>query len=94
VRLSTRSEGLIRGLLYPVQFDQNPQDGLERTLTTVVEPGRLDASPEQFLAAIKEALASGDRLSEIIPETHTENTIREYLTALAECIEAKFDQLG
>jgi len=86
--LSVRSAGLIRALIYPVQFDPRPLDGVDRVIDTVVKPGSLGATPEEYRAGIHEALASADRLSSLIPQDHSEDVIRQYLAEVARRIEA------
>ena len=57
--------GPIRALLYPVQFEPAPSDGVERVLRTVVRAGALGATPGQYLAAIRAALASRGELARL-----------------------------
>jgi hypothetical protein len=72
----------IRALIYPVQFEPEPVRGIDRVLKFVVRSGALDASPAVYLAAVRAALASNDRLAELIPQDHSETAIRELLTEL------------
>ena len=85
-----KNSGLIRGLIYPVQFDDDPRTGIDRVLQLVVGRRALDASPEEYLAAIREALASNDNLADLIPQDHPEEVIRVFLTATGEAIEKKW----
>ena len=94
MELSMRHAGLIRGLIYPVQFDTDPCDGLERVLQMVVERRALDASPTEYLAAIREALATDAALGELIPQDHAEDVIRRYLAAVGQAIEARWSLEG
>jgi hypothetical protein len=77
--LDQRSKSLIRALIYPIQFDRNPVDGVERVLKLVVEAGALGATPLEYLASTKAALASSEKLSKLIPQGHSEKVIRRYL---------------
>src|SRR6202521_4015273 len=77
--LDQRSKSLIRALIYPIQFDGNPVDGVERVLKLVVEAGALGATPVEYLASTKAALASSEKLSKLIPQSHSEKAIRRYL---------------
>ena len=82
------SEGLnwkpwINVLLYPILFDKNPLDGIEHRLKLI--PQEEQAT---YLTAIRMALASPIKLSELLPGMMPdENAVRNYLAALA-------DQLG
>jgi len=44
--LSVRSAGLIRALIYPVQFDENPLEAVDRVIDTVVRARSLYATPD------------------------------------------------
>ena len=85
--LSVRSAGLVRALIYPVQFDENPLEAVDRVIDTVVKPRSLDATPEEYRAGIHEALTRADRLSDLIPQDHSEDVIRKYLAEVARRIE-------
>src|SRR5687768_9637601 len=84
-----KNAALVRGLIYPVQFERNPPNGIARVLDLVVNDSAMDATPKEFLAAVREALASDEVLSKLIPQDHSEDVIRLYLTALAEAIEQR-----
>ena len=85
--LSVRSAGLIRALIYPVQFDDNPLEAVDRVIDTVVRTRSLDATPEEYRSGIREALTSADRLSDLIPQDHSDDVIRRYLAEVARRIE-------
>jgi hypothetical protein len=82
--------GLIRALLYGVQFDENLLDGVNRTLELVVARSALGASPAEYLKAIRVALASKIELSKLLPLAldHSEAQVREYLIEIARRLEA------
>ena len=77
--LDVRQKGLIRGLIYPIQFDENPVDGVDRVLKLVVGTQALGAMAEQYARAIEAALQSDERLALLIPQPHPESVIRTYL---------------
>jgi hypothetical protein len=85
--LSTKSAGLMRALIYPIQFDTDPLDGVDRVMDMVVKRRALNATPAEYRAGIQEALTADDRLSELIPDSHPEEVIRKYLTEVARRIE-------
>ncbi len=82
--------GLIRALLYGVQFDKNLLDGVNRTLGLVVARNALGASPAEYLKAVRMALASNIELSKLLPLAldHSEAQVREYLIEIARRLEA------
>lgn len=80
--LDERSKSLLRVLIYPVQFDRDPKDGVERVLEQVVNARACGATPGEFLAAIRAALQSPDKLSDLIPIQHDETAIRSFLGAI------------
>lgn len=80
--LDQRSKSLVRALIYPIQFDRSPVDGVERVLKLVVEAGALGATRLEYLASTKAALASSEKLSKLIPQGHSEKAIRRYLTKI------------
>lgn len=77
-----RQRGLISGLIYPIQFDRDPVDGIDRVLDVVVTRRALDAGPADYAAAIDGALNSAELLSGLIPQPHPEPVIRTYLGKL------------
>jgi hypothetical protein len=83
---SLKYAGLIRGLIYPVQFENDPRNGIDRVLDLVVNEGAMDATPMEYLAAIREALASNEALGELIPQDHSEDVIRRYLVDVGDAI--------
>ena len=85
--LSTRSAALMRALIYPVQFDENPLEAVDHVMDTVVSRRALNATPAEYRAGIQEALTADDRLSQLIPDSHPEEVIRKYLTEVAHRIE-------
>jgi hypothetical protein len=82
--LDDRTKGLLLALLYPVQFETQPELGIDRVMQFVVGRHALHATPSDYLRAIETALESRDeKLAEIIPQTHSEDSIRAYLRQLA-----------
>jgi hypothetical protein len=82
--LDDRTKALLRALLYPVQFERRPEHGIGRVIEQVIEARALHATPEDYLNAIRSALQSRDeKLSAIIPGTHTDEAIRSYLQQLS-----------
>ena len=82
--LDDRTKAQLRALLYPVQFEERPELGINRVLRLVVARDTLETTPSDYLQAIDRALGDRDeKLSEIIPQSHTEETVRSYLRLLS-----------
>lgn len=84
--LDNRCKGLIRALLYPVQFERQPEAGVARVLRQVVAANALSASPQDYQNAIALALQSDEKLSALIPQPHGEQKVRNYLSAMQDAI--------
>lgn len=69
----------IRALLYPIQFDPEPVEGIDRVLATVVDAHALGASPADYLEAIASALASDEDLGRLLPAQLSDATVRQFL---------------
>jgi hypothetical protein len=78
--IDENTKGTMRLLIYPVQFEKDPKDGIGRVIEFVVRDKIL--SPAEFIAAIKSALNSTEELSTLIPHPHSESIIRDYLREL------------
>jgi uncharacterized RDD family membrane protein YckC len=73
--------GYLRMLIYPVQFDPNPSESVERAFT-IMSRDAPKYVPDKFIRAIDLGLQSDAKLSELIPQDHSEAVIREYLAAM------------
>ena len=84
--LTQREKGLIRALLYPVQFDRNPgdTDNVERVLRLVIQKGSLNADEEEYLSAIKNGLSSKEKLTALVPGMKGECKVRDFLRRVEE----------
>jgi hypothetical protein len=85
--MDDRAKGLIRALIYVVQFDESPIDSIDRVFERVIVGRAMHASPEEYLAAIDSALKSTEQLSQLIPQDHPEVVIRSYLAGVQRRIE-------
>jgi hypothetical protein len=81
--VDARRKALIRALVYPIQFERDPRDGVDRVLKVVVGAGALNAGPEEYARAVQAALESDEPLAPLIPQPHEESTIRTYLAEVA-----------
>ena len=80
--LDVQTQIIIRVLIYPIQFDANPVDGIDRVIKQVVLPRLAGEPPTGYLAAITAALGSSEPLAALIPQGHSEAVIRHYLSAM------------
>ncbi|HMG85322.1 MAG TPA: hypothetical protein VK574_06240 [Terracidiphilus sp.] len=76
------SAGILRMLIYPIQFDPEPVKGIDRVLKMVVFADHLRLQVPDVIAAIDAGLASNARLSELIPQGHNETVICGFLSAV------------
>jgi len=78
-----RRQGLIRVLLYPVMFEKNPLNAIDRVLKMVADQKPLNATPAAYLSAIRAALATETSLANIVPQGPPDQDIRRFLSELA-----------
>jgi hypothetical protein len=77
---------ILRMLIYPIQFEPDPLNGIDRVVTQVFAD--LSRHPlHDVIAAIDAGLVSDARLSELIPQSHSEPVIRRFLSALRRRLE-------
>jgi hypothetical protein len=69
-------------LIYPIQFEADPLNGIDRVIAQVVFAGHSRLLLPDVIAAIDAGLASDAKLSELIPQSHSEVAIRGFLSAL------------
>jgi hypothetical protein len=86
--LDERNAAILRTLIYPIQFDSDPEKGIDRALEVTVFADHLQLDVRQVIAAIDAGIASGASLSELIPQRHSEDVIRGYLIAVRTRLEA------
>ena len=73
---------LLRAVIYVVQFEADPIQAIDRVFAQVIEPGALGATPQAYRDALAQALASDEALATLIPQPHSETTIRQYVALL------------
>lgn len=84
--LDDRTRGLIRALLYPVQFEKRPEEGIARVVDLVIKQNALQATQADYLNAIDTALRSDEKLSELLPRSHDEETVRRFLSEVGNVV--------
>ena len=76
-------------LIYAVQFEHDPVDGVGRVLEGIMKGGWLGGTPEEYLAAIRAALTSDEELSNLVPQDHSEAAVRRFLAEVARRLESR-----
>lgn len=89
MELDLKSASILRVLIYPIQFDSKPVEGIDRVLKMVVFADHLKLQVPDVIAAIKAGLESNASLSELIPQGHTEAVIRSFLAAMRSRLESE-----
>ncbi len=82
IDLDPHAAAILRMLIYPIQFDAEPLNGIDRVVSMVVFAEHLKLSLPDVIAAIDAGLASNASLSELIPQRHSETVIRSFLSAM------------
>lgn len=81
---SQMDQSILRALIYPVQFERQPVDGVDRVVSHVGKNGILkEYSPAEVAAAIKRGLSSDAALADLLPQSHPEDAIRAFLSELS-----------
>jgi hypothetical protein len=83
MRFDNQGRGILRRLIYPIQFSANPVEAVEHVFDYRILPGLTD-TPQHYLDAICDGLESTEELSLPIPQNHSESVIRNYLSAVGE----------
>jgi hypothetical protein len=76
-------------LIYPIQFDPEPVNGIDRVMKVVVFAEHLNLRVPEVIAAIDAGLASDEKLAELIPQHHSEDVIRTFLAELRKRLESE-----
>jgi hypothetical protein len=87
--LDLKSASILRALIYPIQFESKPVEGINRVLRMVVFADHLKLQVPDVIAAIDAGLDSNASLSELIPQGHTEAVIRSFLAAVRTRLECE-----
>lgn len=88
-----KTRGRIRTVIYPIQFEKDPVDGMERVFKTVLAPNIMNVPLSDYADSIRIALESSEELSTLIAKNHSEPTIRRYLVKLLQRIEQMTPQV-
>lgn len=75
--MANRWQPAIRALIYCIQFDDDPPRAVDHVLETVVD--RSVIGREGYREAVASALASAEAVSSLIPQQHSEETVRHFL---------------
>jgi len=83
-----QGDAILTRLIYPVQFESSPLNGIERVAGQVLAD-RARLPLQDVIAAIDAGLAGGTKLSALIPQPHSEAVVREFLSAMRVRLEAE-----
>jgi hypothetical protein len=87
--MDTRStwRPLLTALTYPVQFESDPLDGLDRVMAMVVGAAEPLGSRADFLAAVRGASAYPGDLAALLDLPYPDARVRAFLAALEQRLE-------
>jgi hypothetical protein len=92
--MDKRTQGLLRALIYPIQFEKDPTAVADKVIEWVVEGGALKGTRMEYQAAVNTGLGSDERLSDLIPQDHSESVIRAYLQEVQRGLESLIRATG
>ncbi len=72
-------QGIIRRLIYIIQFEDDPLNGIDRVVNHIMKIRESQPNKDEYILAIEVALESNTLLSDLIPQSHSESSIRNYL---------------
>lgn len=73
----------LTAVIYPIQFESDPLQGLERALRPILANEVPHLPPATLLESVRDALASDADLSQVLPQPHSDAKIRRFLQAVA-----------
>ena len=65
--------------MYPVQFELDPTESVDRVLRVVIVEKSLGADAGEYASAIKSALDSHEHLADLLSASQEESVVRKYL---------------
>lgn len=81
-------KGPVRALMYGVMFSERPQDETGRILDALLQPGTPWSKP-LLESSVAQALASKEPLAKLLPQSHSEETIRGFLSAVQQDLKSR-----
>jgi hypothetical protein len=81
-------EGYIRTLMYPVLFKNELASEVDRVISLNSHVYTNNASPGAYVTAIRYALGSDTRISELLPFSQPEESLRSFLAEMLRRLEA------
>lgn len=80
---------VVNGILYSIKFhDQLTDEIVEHTAREIIRNPLAGLSAEDQYTALAEAVTSGEDLTKLEPEAHTENAFRDFLARLVAQLDA------
>ncbi len=80
--LTPRQSGLLRALLYGVDYAHDHDKEIARKISMSIEKHALDASPTEYIEAIEAALASDEEISSLSTLPASEREVRGFLAEM------------
>jgi len=90
--ISHNWRGFVRDILYPVMFAPDPMQAVDHVFRVVIDRGDPRTTPQDYLQAFRQALASGEPLSRLLPQNHSEEVIRRFLGEVEHRLAARLGQ--
>lgn len=78
-------QAFIRMLMYPIQFDAEPHEHVEKVLRLVIDRDK-ENLPADYLRALDAALHSAESLKDLLPQDHPEAVIRRFLAEVEKAL--------
>lgn len=84
MRFTDDDAAILRMIIYPVQFESNPMNAVDRVIALLKRSENADRlSQAAVREAIEHGLASDAALENLIPQPHSEHVIRDFLREIA-----------
>lgn len=78
-------QAFIRMSMYPIQFDAEPHEHVEKVLRLVIDRDK-ENLPADYLRALDAALHSAESLKDLLPQDHPEAVIRRFLAEVEKAL--------
>lgn len=90
--LTERQRVVLRSLLYPVQLERHPYEGLKRVIRDVVDQSGTRVTAAEYLEAIRAGLGDeNEPLALLLPQMHDELVVRAFFSALGRELERRLE---
>jgi hypothetical protein len=66
-------------LIYPIQFEANPLDAVDRVVNQIIPDAGIQAPPGEYVVAISSALQHADEVVALLPLRASKAAVCDYL---------------